>query len=277
MGRKRGSKAPEAPHMDERWAISYLDMMTVLFLTFVVLFSMSSIDAGKYEQLKNSLATGFGQEETKLDDTQPGVLNEEEPGEEPLPGNKEQKGLTADEKLQAIQSEVATSLEKKNQDALVEFDKINGKLVIRIVSGETLFSPDDAQLTPVAMDIMKSITPSIKKQNALVSVEGHADYNQPKTYESNWELSADRAVKMVRYMVEDQGFAPAMVSAAGYGDTKPIDGKRDMLDRNRRVDIVVLAADDPSIAAEKKLASEKKAKEAEKPAEGHATEESSGH
>lgn len=246
MGRKRGAKAPEPPHMDERWAISYLDMMTVLFLTFVVLFSMSSIDAGKYEQLKNSLATGFGQEETKLDDTQPGVLSEEEPGDAPLSEGPGTKGMTAEEKLNAIQQEVKSSLQKSKQDSLVEFDHVDGKLVIRIVSGETLFSPDDAQLTPVAKQIMNNITPSVKSQNAAVAIEGHADYKQPRAYETNWELSTDRAVKMVRYMTEEQGFKPSMASAAGYGDTKPIDGKRDMLHRNRRVDIVVVAQDDPN-------------------------------
>ncbi|HEY4615996.1 MAG TPA: flagellar motor protein MotB, partial [Citricoccus sp.] len=104
--RRKGRAESHPPEMDERWAVSYLDMMTVLFLTFVVLFSMSSIDAGKYEQLKNALATGFGQEQTDLDDTQAGIALEDPAPEgdaQPLPDPDPQ---TAQEKLADIQAGV---------------------------------------------------------------------------------------------------------------------------------------------------------------------------
>lgn len=77
-----------------------------------------------------------------------------------------------------------------------------------------------------------------------MAVEGHADYRQPLNYETNWELSADRAVQVVRHMVDAQGFSGEKVSATGFGSTRPIEGQRDMLDRNRRVDIVVQTQDD---------------------------------
>lgn len=223
--------------MDERWAVSYLDMMTVLFLTFVVLFSMSSIDAGKYEQLKNSLAKGFGQEETELDDRVAGIDTMEPSGEVAEP-------QTAAEKIEDIQAGVQENLAALDREAAIEFAQEDGALVIRILSGETMFDPDDASLSDSATTLLAGITPVIESEGGTVAVEGHADYRQPLNYESNWELSADRAVQVVRHMVDAQGFPAEKASATGFGSARPIEGQRDMLDRNRRVDIVVETQDD---------------------------------
>jgi len=60
-GRKaRGGGHEEEHENHERWAVSYADMMTVLMALFLVLFAMSSVDSAKYEQLRDSLAAGFG-------------------------------------------------------------------------------------------------------------------------------------------------------------------------------------------------------------------------
>ncbi|GAA4266362.1 flagellar motor protein MotB [Frondihabitans peucedani] len=61
-------------HPDERWMASYMDMITVLMCMFIVLFAMSSVDANKFAALKESLATGFGQTETKKVDTASGTV-----------------------------------------------------------------------------------------------------------------------------------------------------------------------------------------------------------
>lgn len=251
--RRKGQGSIEAPHMDERWAVSYLDMMTVLFLTFVVLFSMSSIDAGKYEQLKNALAKGFGQEETELDDRVAGVeaMQDGPDPDEQNPASAEVPGVpqTAAEKLEDIQAGVQANLMRSGQESAVEFTHVNGALVIRILSGETMFDPDQARLSESATALLAGITPVIESEGGTVAVEGHADYRQPLNYESNWELSADRAVQVVRHMVDVQGFPGQQASATGYGSTRPIQGQRDMLDRNRRVDIVVQTTDDEGASA----------------------------
>ena len=72
-GRRR-VPAAENSHPDERWMASYLDMVTVLMCMFIVLFAMSSVDAEKFEALRNSLATGFGQEISENVDISDGVV-----------------------------------------------------------------------------------------------------------------------------------------------------------------------------------------------------------
>src|SRR5690606_41111894 len=59
---------------DERWMASYLDMITVLMCMFIVMFAMSTVDQEKFEELRASLATGFGTEETETIDVAPGVV-----------------------------------------------------------------------------------------------------------------------------------------------------------------------------------------------------------
>lgn len=244
MSRRRKDKgAPHAPHMDERWAVSYLDMMTVLFLTFVVLFSMSSIDVGKYEQLKNALAQGFGQEETQLDDRNSGI----EAMDAVEPSGEAAEPRTAEEKLADIQAGVQQNLANLGKDEAVEFTSVDGALVIRILSGGTMFDPDDASLSDSATELLAGITPVVETEGGSVAVEGHADYVQPLNYETNWDLSAARAVQVVRHMVDAQGFPAEKASATGFGSTRPIEGQRDMLDRNRRVDIVVETQDDSGL------------------------------
>ena len=60
-GRRRGKGGHGGEfHLDERWMTSYADMITVLMCLFIVLYAMSTVDQKKYDELKNSLASGFG-------------------------------------------------------------------------------------------------------------------------------------------------------------------------------------------------------------------------
>src|SRR3712207_9460977 len=60
--RRRGGAHHGSDHADERWLVSYADMITVLMCLFIVLFAMSNVDKGKYEELKDSLSAAFGRE-----------------------------------------------------------------------------------------------------------------------------------------------------------------------------------------------------------------------
>src|SRR3954469_14970615 len=72
--RRRSGGHEEEEHVDERWMASYMDMVTVLMCMFIVLFAMSTVDQDKYEQLRNSLATGFGAVEAGKVDTAEGTV-----------------------------------------------------------------------------------------------------------------------------------------------------------------------------------------------------------
>src|SRR5918998_674361 len=61
--RRKGGHEEHEEHVNhERWLVSYADMLTLLFVLFVVLFSMSSVDQKKFSALASSLSQGFGSE-----------------------------------------------------------------------------------------------------------------------------------------------------------------------------------------------------------------------
>ncbi|HSQ33995.1 MAG TPA: OmpA family protein, partial [Peptostreptococcaceae bacterium] len=76
-----------------------------------------------------------------------------------------------------------------------------------------------------------------------IVIEGHTDNIPIKSskYGSNWELSTQRAVSVVRFFVEQKGMSPTQFSATGYGEYKPLVDNKTPENRakNRRVDIVI--------------------------------------
>jgi chemotaxis protein MotB len=114
-----------------------------------------------------------------------------------------------------------------------------------------LFTAGNADLSPAARHtldgLIQQLHAALGGQSRPIRVEGHTDNSPIATskYPSNWELSTARATTIVRFLVASHHFQPQLLSAAGYGEFKPvkdnssIEGKQ----KNRRVDIVVLKPD----------------------------------
>ncbi|MGB9033972.1 MAG: flagellar motor protein MotB [Paeniglutamicibacter sp.] len=259
-GGRRGRKPAQSGHdgPDERWMASYMDMVTVLMCLFIVLFAMSTVDQDKFEALKNSLATGFGSEQSITADTADGIVVPPElVGTEGLLANSKIDGQTKDALLELAKSEEADLLEIKSRiqkrlkdsghDGAAVFSIDNRGLTVRLVSAETFFVPNSAKLTEDAREIIDAIAPVLAPTKRYFEVEGFADERRPvQPYPTNWELSASRATGVLRALVEDGGVKAARISSVGYGDARPVPGAKD-LSLNRRVDIVVLSNQPESV------------------------------
>lgn len=241
--RRRPGGEPEPFHVDERWTVSYMDMVTVLFCLFVVLYAMSSVDQERFEKLRNSLATGFGAVVSQQVDTAEGTVVP------PALANKDDEGfapidlaLREVERLSAIRKEMDQRLAAQGLNHDVQFHIDQRGLTVRLVGSQTFFSPDSSALTARANRILNTITPIIVRTRLQVSVEGHAA-NLITAYPSVWELSAERATKVARAMVEQGGLPGERVGATGYGSSRPARKGTSDADyrQNRRVDVVVLS------------------------------------
>lgn len=73
--RRRGIE-PEEPENHERWLVSYADMVTVIMALFIVLYAISQVDQDKFEELRSSLASGFGTSETSVLPAGAGLMQE---------------------------------------------------------------------------------------------------------------------------------------------------------------------------------------------------------
>jgi chemotaxis protein MotB len=246
--RSRARRPPEPFHIDERWAVSYMDMITVLFALFVVLFAMSTVDQERFEKLRNSLATGFGATVTESIDTATGTVVPPEQASQDAEGFAPLAlALKEAERLRAVQKQMEDRLDARGLSHDVQFHIDQRGLTVRLVGSQTFFSPDSSALTPRANQVLDAITPVILRTGLHVSVEGHAA-DLFTGYPSVWELSAERATKVLRAMVERGGLQRERIGATGYGASRPANTGRTEADykHNRRVDVVV-QSDQPEV------------------------------
>ncbi|MCG4453674.1 flagellar motor protein MotD [Pseudomonas sp. MMS21-TM103] len=225
----------------ERWLVSYADFITLLFAFFVVMYSMSSVNEGKYKILSDSLT---------------GVFNQPDRAIKPIPVGDERPRTTepdrslVDEDEQA--SQPADSLQSIADSMRLAFAglidskqlKVSGnELWIEIeLSSSLLFPSGDALPNNAAFDLIEKIAKILAPYENPVHVEGFTDNLPIKTaqYPTNWELSASRAASIVRMLAMD-GVNPGRLASVGYGEFQPVadNATADGRARNRRVVLVV--------------------------------------
>ncbi|MDR5816571.1 MULTISPECIES: OmpA family protein [unclassified Caballeronia] len=120
---------------------------------------------------------------------------------------------------------------------------VNGKIGI---SGNVLFALNSDQLQPQGRDVLKSLagplTAYLGSHEQILMVSGFADDQQVhegnRRFADNWELSAKRALTVMRALI-DAGVPSSSVFAAAFGSEQPVSSNADDAGRakNRRVEI----------------------------------------
>jgi len=251
--RRRGKSAQqhEEHHVDERWMASYMDMVTVLMCTFIVLFSMSTVNVHKYDELKNSLQTGFGLKTTAKIDTVQGVIvpPKVKTTTKPMPTPI----VLAEQEVQDFQKLQATITQRLAAKGLaqdVKFTIDSRGLTVGLVGDQTFFNSNQATLTTTATNIINIIGPVLQPTPYKISIEGHADRRPPAApFATNWDLAAERSVSVLRQLVEHDSITDTRISAVSYGSAQATAAGTDAasLSQDRRVDIVVLSAQVDSV------------------------------
>ena len=271
MAGRRGRRGHAAEfENEERWLLTYADMLTLMFALFMVLYSISSVNISKYESLQQSLKAAFsgsilsggkaimqsGSESTKAHTP----ATAEVPSIVPLtPNIPKPTDTSAQQITKAMLSASASQHEqesfKKLQKELNSYSKAHGfgsevqavierqGLVVHVLTDKLLFDSGSATLQPAGLPLLQEIGHLLNvDQKHPITVEGNTD-NQPiqsSQFPSNWELSTDRATTVVRYLIA-HGVQDQRLSAAGYADLHPLASNATATGRarNRRVDIVL--------------------------------------
>lgn len=147
--------------------------------------------------------------------------------------------------LEQVRDELARALARRGLAGDVQFQIDERGLVLGLVADDVFFDSASAVLTPTAERLLDSLAPELRGLSESVSVEGNANVIPISgVYESNWELSADRATKVLRRLVETGKIPGRRIEAVAYGDTRPLaPGKSSRaLAANRRVDLIVLSS-----------------------------------
>lgn len=234
-GSRRRGESESQPPGSPLWMTTYGDLMTQILIFFALLFALSSVDTKKFDMYMSSLQGSLGI-------IQGGQTLEK--GEFIESGEVGQFLVSAEEQRQfeRLEQNVKDIVKQNGLNGIqVELDERG--LVIRFVEG-VLFDSGKADIKEQARVVLDKIVPVLKQSRRQIRVEGHTD-NVPihtREFPSNWELSTARAVNVVRYFIDKHNFSPYTISAAGYGEYRPVapndtDKHRAL---NRRVDIVIL-------------------------------------
>jgi len=151
------------------------------------------------------------------------------------------------EKATQTYQDLQKKLEKEIQDGQVQLTEMKNRLTMTMVdkilfpSGSADVSRDGKKVLDKVITILKDIT------DKRIQVEGHTDnvriYSSIKTkYPTNWELSVARATQVVRYLQEEGGLDPKLLSATGYSEYSPLaaNDTDENKAKNRRIEIVLL-------------------------------------
>lgn len=215
------------------WLTTYSDMVTLLLAFFVLLFAFSSIDEGKFSSVINAFQNYLGV-------LQQGQSFLESPA--PLPYDYSDLG---NQQLVELFQQMTDYIEQTGMEG-VELELQERGLIVRFAE-QVFFDLGQATLKPNALEILDSLADQLRDLPNPLRVEGHTDDwpIRTSTFPSNWELSVHRATSVVRYLIEEEGFDPQMLSVAGYAEYRPIRPNDTVQNRalNRRVDIVILNID----------------------------------
>lgn len=233
MKKSRQTDGEDKSNQD-RWLLTYADMITLLLALFIVMYSMSKIDSGKFSDVTNALADQLRGGTTIF--------------EKSLGGDEIAEQQLDQQRLRYLEQKILRRIHNANLERNTPIGittVVDQRGLVIHIEESTLFDPGKDQLKPRAIVPLDLISDQLKGINNPIRIEGHTDnvpISTPK-FPSNWELSTARSISVVRYFVEKHNISPQQLSALGFGEFRPIADNATAKGRaaNRRVDIVVLS------------------------------------
>ncbi len=219
------------------WLVTYADLMTLLLVFFILLYSISSLNMEKFKRAIQSIQVSLGETNPRV-----GLLTLVN-----APDSKDQNFTVEDlTSLRAREQEMLESLNEviadKNQSENILVYANDGKITIQI-RGAVLFASGSARFNEMAKPILDEIVNIIQSYPEYkANIKGHTDDVPIETaqFPSNWELSAVRATTVLKYLITS-GVNPHRLTATGYGELLPLVPNDSAENRatNRRVEFVL--------------------------------------
>lgn len=241
MSKSTRHQEEEKEENAERWLLTYADLITLLLIFFIIMYTMAKMDVAKFNVMAESLSGAFKGTKS-INVGSEGILKDLPPVPKDLGAGAEQKAMDSLEgkinnlaKKYNLQDYIKVTQEERGLDVEIKNELVN------IV----LFQSGSAELTPEATDIISKIgTLLTELPDNYMRIEGHTD-NIPistKAFKSNWDLSTSRSTNVINLLINKAGLDPTKLSAVGYGEYKPLadNNTEDGRAKNRRVNIVII-------------------------------------
>lgn len=259
-GRRRRHTDGAGHENEERWLLTYADMITLLLALFVVLFAISSVNVSKVKMLQQSLRDAFNGKvmsggeailqtansvSVRTLETQPRLVPQT-----PSIGQPDSAAARAalaarreEDELQRLKRMLDAFAVAHGFKAQVETVVTRRGLVVRLLTDNVLFDSGLADIKPQGLPLLAEVATllGVDRVHPIV-IEGHTDDVPIATaqFASNWELSTARASAVVRWLI-GRRLPPRRFSAAGYAALHPLgsNGTSAGRARNRRVEVVL--------------------------------------
>jgi len=264
MSRSKGRRGHAAEHeSDERWLLTYADMITLLMALFMVLFSISSVNISKYVTLQQSLHAAFsgsilpgGRAIAAAGSTSSASHSPENTEIQTIvpltPTLGSPKGTSAKQNAAAQVEQDNFEQLKRLLDAYAKVHGFSAQvqtivtptgLLVRILTDRLLFGSGSADLQVAGLPLLEEISHLLNlDQTHQILVTGFTDSVPISTvqFPSNWELSTARADAVVRFLIS-YGVTPSRLEASGYAALQPLASNATAAGRalNRRVEVLI--------------------------------------
>lgn len=253
MKRRKKKKVDQG---GQRWLLTYSDMVTLILVFFVLLFSMSQIDIIKFEAItesfRNRMVFDFLPSTVPIDTPRDQATSGFQDGNDlnldfPVKNQKdedeeEEDGSKGDE-LGNLMENIESYLAEHDLEDSISANRTERGVVL-VLQERVLFNSGEAVILDSGKPFLQKVGSLLAEIPNAVRVEGHTDSRPISNYRypSNWELSGARASSVIRYFIEEFNLPANRFSGAMYGETRPVvpNTSPENWQQNRRVEIVIL-------------------------------------
>ncbi len=256
MARKKEQASEGAPE----WMATYSDMMTLLLIFFILLFSMSTVDKSTFDEVAASLAQSIlnlNSGDSILLDRSGSIITidyaslqngkSKDSVNEKYLEDAEDMVVNAEQKLEdkvidEAKNDIRDTISEKGLSDKIQVVEEKDFLLVRLDS-EVFFQSGSAEIGEEGEKVLSALAKDLRGIENEILISGHTD-NVPirAQYSSNWELSTARATNVVTYLIEVENLDPAQLTATGNGEYKPIgdNSTAEGRQQNRRIEIKIM-------------------------------------
>jgi chemotaxis protein MotB len=151
------------------------------------------------------------------------------------------------DRLKNAYDKLVLDMEKEIEEGQIQITQLADRLSVSMVD-RILFPSGKAEITPEGLEILERVGNVLKNtENKIIRVEGHTDNvaihsKLQEQFPTNWELSAARAINVVRFLQDNVAIEPVRLQAIGMSEYHPVASNKTAAGRsqNRRIEIILL-------------------------------------
>ncbi len=222
--KKKNGQGPGAP----LWMVTYSDMVTLLLTFFVLLLSMAQLDKIKFREAAGSLKGAFGpmrsMDRTQVE--QPKIVR---------------FAPIQDDFTHRLYRRIQSHLQQLKLDKDITLVQDRGAIILRVEEA-ILFESGQWRLKPEADPVLRKVAGLVRPLPLHLRIEGHTDDVPTANPDlSNWDISVNRAVSVLKFFAGEKLFPIDRMSAVGYGAERPVirEATPEARAANRRVEFVL--------------------------------------